>query len=43
MTGRRSNAPGLALALLPALLVASSTLGQEGKIAGRIVAITDGD
>jgi hypothetical protein len=41
MSRRAPTAPGLALLL--AVLAVSSTLGQEGKVAGRIVAITDGD
>jgi hypothetical protein len=39
VTRRASKLLGLALAVL----AASAALGQEGKVAGRILAITDGD
>jgi micrococcal nuclease len=43
LTRLAPKALGLALTLLLAVLAASAALGQEGKVAGRIVAITDGD
>jgi endonuclease YncB( thermonuclease family) len=43
MTGRPSNAPGLALAAFLGLLLTVSAPGQEVEIRGRCVAVHDGD
>jgi hypothetical protein len=43
MPRRPLTRPGIALAILLALLPVSALLGQEGIVSARIVGITDGD
>src|ERR1700722_18763797 len=43
MARRQSTAPGLALAVFVALLLASTPLGQEAAIRGKCVGVHDGD